>query len=52
MRVQICPKKALDQVDEIKKITGEDPVKAEYKGGNHSGLKAMQTKYFQPMKCQ
>lgn len=27
------PKKALDQVDEIKKITGEDLVKGEYKGG-------------------
>ena len=27
------PKKALEQVDAVKRITGEDPVKGEYKGG-------------------
>lgn len=27
------PKKALEQVDAIKRITGEDPIKGEYKGG-------------------
>ena len=34
------PKKALDQVDEIKKITGEDPVKGEYKGGKSFWFKS------------
>lgn len=34
------PKTALDQVDEIKRITGEDMIKGEYKGGKVFGFRS------------